>query len=35
MPNAKRYEECLVRLPLWVGLKNEDINFICKEILFF
>tara|TARA_B100000965_G_scaffold400181_1_gene421623 strand:+ start:892 stop:2031 length:1140 start_codon:yes stop_codon:yes gene_type:complete len=35
MPNAKIYEECLVRLPLWVGLKNEHINFICKEILFF
>ena len=35
MPNAKRYEECLVRLPLWVGLKEEEINFICKKVLGF
>ena len=35
MPNAKKYENCLVRLPLWVGLKEEEINFICKKVLGF
>jgi dTDP-4-amino-4,6-dideoxygalactose transaminase len=35
MPNAKRYEECLIRLPLWVELKAEEINFVCKKVLDF
>ena len=35
MPNAKLYEECLIRLPLWVELKEEEINFICKKVLDF
>ena len=35
MLNAKIYEECLVRLPLWVELKEEEINFICKKVLDF
>jgi dTDP-4-amino-4,6-dideoxygalactose transaminase len=35
MPNAKLYQECLVRLPLWVELKEEEINFICKKVLDF
>ena len=35
MPIAKKYENCLVRLPLWVGLKEEEINFICKKVLGF
>ena len=35
MPSAKRYEECLVRLPLWVELKEEEINFIYKKVLDF
>ena len=35
MPSAKRYEECLIRLPLWVELKEEEINFICKKVLDF
>lgn len=34
MPNAKKYEDCLVRLPLWVGLEEKKvekvINFIYK-----
>ena len=32
MSNAKRYEECLVRLPLWVGLSEIEINYICNTI---
>jgi dTDP-4-amino-4,6-dideoxygalactose transaminase len=32
MLNAKKYEECLVRLPLWVGLSEIEINYICNTI---
>jgi len=32
MSNAKRYEECLVRLPLWMGLSETEINYICNSI---
>ena len=35
MPNAKIYEECLVRLPLWVGLSKEQIDSIVNVILNF
>jgi dTDP-4-amino-4,6-dideoxygalactose transaminase len=35
MPYAKRYEECLVRLPLWVGLSKQQIDFIVNVILNF
>ena len=35
MPSAKKYEECLVRLPLWIGLNNEQINLVCKKIIDF
>jgi len=35
MPNAKRYEECLVRLPLWIGLSKEQIDSIVNVILNF
>ena len=34
MPNAKRYEECLVRLPLWVGLKQQ-LELIINECSSF
>ena len=35
MPNAKKYEECLVRLPLWVDLGKEQIDSIVNVILNF
>ena len=35
MPNAKRYEECLVRLPIWVGLSESDIKRVIEYILKF
>tara|TARA_B110000037_G_C16807222_1_gene378036 strand:- start:297 stop:467 length:171 start_codon:yes stop_codon:yes gene_type:complete len=35
MPNAKIYEEYLVRLPLWVGLSKEQIDSIVNVILNF
>ena len=35
MPSAKRYEECLVRLPLWLGLRESQIDRICNLTLNF
>jgi len=35
MPNAKKYEKCLVRLPLWVNLSKESVELIIKNILAF
>ena len=35
MPNAKKYEECLVRLPLWVEMKNNQINKVIDKIIAF
>ena len=32
MPNAKRYEKCLIRLPLWVGLSGKNIKKITDTI---
>ena len=33
MPNAKRYEDCLVRLPFWLGLSDGQINYIADELI--
>jgi dTDP-4-amino-4,6-dideoxygalactose transaminase len=35
MTNAKKYESCLVRLPLWVGMKNIQINKVIDEVISF
>ena len=35
MPNAKKYEDCLVRLPLWVGLSESDIKRVIEQVLNF
>ncbi len=35
MLNAKKYEECLIRLPLWVELSNNQIDYIVEKILSF
>ena len=35
MPNAKRYEECLVRLPLWVSITEQQINQVINSIINF
>ena len=35
MPNAKKYEKCLVRLPLWVGISENQVNFIIQKVLDF
>ena len=30
MPNAKRYEDCLVRLPLWVEMA-EKVDYVIQK----
>lgn len=35
MPNAKKYEECLVRLPLWVKMYKKDLNYVIQKVLEF
>ena len=35
MPSAKRYEECLVRLPLWVNMSEKEVNFVIQKVLEF
>ena len=31
----KRFEECLIRLPLWVGLSDSLINIVIKAVKKF
>ena len=31
LPNCDRYEDCLVRLPMYYELTFDDIDFICKN----
>ena len=35
MPSAKRYEECLVRLPLWVNISEKEVKFVVQKVLEF
>ena len=35
IPNAKKFEKCLVRLPLWVGLSKNQNDLICDSIRWF
>ena len=35
MPNAKKYEECLVRLPLWVNMSEKEVNYVIQKVLEF
>jgi dTDP-4-amino-4,6-dideoxygalactose transaminase len=35
MPSAKRYEKCLVRLPLWVNMSKKEVNFVIQKVLKF
>ena len=35
MQNAKRYEEYLVRLPLWVNMTEKEVNYIIQKIIVF
>lgn len=35
MPNAKNYEECLVRLPLWVNILEKEVKYVINKVLEF
>ena len=35
MTNAKIYEECLVRLPLWVKMSKKEVNYVIQKVLEF
>ena len=35
MPNAKKFENCLVRLPLWVDMKTKEVQYVIKKVLEF
>lgn len=35
MLNAKRYEKCLVRLPLWVNMSKKEVNYVIQKVLDF
>jgi len=35
LPNAKQYAECLVRLPLFAGLTDDEINLVIKNTYDF
>jgi dTDP-4-amino-4,6-dideoxygalactose transaminase len=35
MPNAKRYEECLLRLPLWVNMTDNEVEHVIQKVLEF
>ncbi len=32
LPNAQRFSDCLIRLPFYYGLKEKEINYICKKV---
>ena len=35
MPNAKKYENCLARLPLWVNMTGEEVKYVIQKVLEF
>ena len=35
MPNSKRYENCLLRLPLWVNMNDSQVNYVIQKVLEF
>jgi len=35
MSIAKKYENCLLRLPLWVGVNDKEVDFIIHNVLKF
>ena len=35
MPNAKLYQECLVRLPFWVNMSEKEVKFVVQKVLEF
>ncbi len=35
MPNSKKYENCLVRLPLWINMTYNQVNYVIQKVLEF
>lgn len=35
LPQSDRYSDCLVRLPIYIGLSEEEVQFICDTIHTF
>ena len=35
MPIAKRYENCLLRLPLWIDMNDKEVDLIIHNVLKF
>ena len=35
LPNAERFADCLVRLPLFYELRNEEVDYICEQVNSF
>ena len=35
MSNAKKFENCLVRLPLWVNMTDEQVQYVIQKVLEF
>ena len=35
LPNSKKYENCLVRLPLWVGMTEKEVKYVIQKVLYF
>ena len=35
MLNAKRFEECLFRLPLWVNISEKEVKYVIQKVLEF
>jgi dTDP-4-amino-4,6-dideoxygalactose transaminase len=35
MPNAKRYDKCLVRLPIWVNMTENQVQYVIQKVLEF
>lgn len=35
LPNADRYSDCLLRLPLYYDLKFKEVKYICEKIIEF
>ena len=35
LPNSDRYSNCLLRLPLYYGLKFKEVEYICEKVIEF
>ncbi len=35
MPNGKKYEKCLIRLPIWVDMSLTQVEFVINKVLDF